>query len=42
LSFDNVWASGGREAGRNKIKKLKAYLPLLHFQGKKKKKNSAA
>jgi len=29
------------EVGRNKIKKQKVYLPLLHIQGKKKKKSAA-
>jgi hypothetical protein len=46
LSFDNAWVSGGggereSEVGRNKIKKQKVYLPLLHIQGKKKKKSAA-
>jgi hypothetical protein len=46
LSFDNAWVSGREgeresEVGRNKIKKQKVYLPLLHIQGKKKKKSVA-
>jgi hypothetical protein len=46
LSFDNAWVSGREgeresEVRRNKIKKQKVYLPLLHIQGKKKKKSVA-